>query len=50
MVSDQSVGQGGTNLWYLGGMDYCTTVALYLDIANNDAKVTHHRQANFIQF
>lgn len=37
-------------MWYLGGLDYNTTVALYLDIANSDAKVTHHRQANFIQF
>lgn len=33
-VSDTEIGVGGTNLWYLGGIDKNKSVAVYFDICN----------------
>jgi hypothetical protein len=33
MASETEIGQGGTNSWFLGGIDRCTSIAVYLDLA-----------------
>jgi hypothetical protein len=34
-VSDNEIGIGGTNQWYIGGIDKNKSVAFYFDIVNN---------------
>lgn len=31
-VSEIEIGQGGTSAWYMGGIDRCSTQAIYLDL------------------
>jgi protein transport protein SEC23 len=38
-VSSTEVGAGGTNIWYLGGLDKTKTLAVYFDIVQTEAKV-----------
>lgn len=33
MVAETPIGEGGTNSWYLGGMDRNSTICLMLDLA-----------------
>jgi protein transport protein SEC23 len=39
---------GGTNQWYLGGIDKNKSIAFYYDIVNSVASVAH--QKVFLQF
>jgi hypothetical protein len=39
-VSSTEIGVGGTNQWYLGGIDKTKTLAVYFDIVATDAKTT----------
>jgi hypothetical protein len=34
-VSDAEIGIGGTNSWYMGGIDKNKSIAFYFDIVNN---------------
>ena len=34
-VSDTEIGIGGTNVWYLGGIDKNKSVAVYFDVCNS---------------
>ena len=34
-VSDTEIGQGGTNQWYIGGIDKNKSIAFYFDIVNS---------------
>lgn len=34
-VSDTEIGVGGTNTWYVGGIDKNKSIAFYFDIVNN---------------
>ena len=44
-VSQQEIGVGGTNAWYLGGLTNESTVALYLDVVNDAAQKSQTNQA-----
>jgi len=33
-VSDADIGVGGTNQWYIGGLDRNKSIAFYFDVAN----------------
>lgn len=33
-VSDTEIGYGGTNQWYIGGIDKNKSIAFYYDIVN----------------
>ncbi len=39
-VSAQEVGIGGTNQWYLGGIDSSKSLAVYFDIVSTEVKTT----------
>ena len=39
-VSQTEVGIGGTNQWYIGGMDKTKSLAVYFDIVATEAKTT----------
>lgn len=47
-VSDAEIGIGGTNTWYIGGIDKNKSIAFYFDIVNNAAVQAHHKV--YIQF
>lgn len=38
-MSTTEVGMGGTNHWYMGGMDRTKTLAVFFDIVQTEAKV-----------
>lgn len=40
-VSDTEIGLGGTNSWYIGGIDKNKSIAFYYDIVNSAAATTH---------
>ena len=40
-VSDTEIGLGGTNQWYIGGIDKNKSIAFYYDIVNTQASTTH---------
>mmetsp|Transcript_41155 Transcript_41155/g.62567 ORF Transcript_41155/g.62567 Transcript_41155/m.62567 type:complete len:412 (-) Transcript_41155:621-1856(-) len=42
-VSDTDIGIGGTNQWYLGGLDRSKSIALYFDVANTGNLPQHHK-------
>ena len=48
-VSDQEIGEGGTNAWALGGIDLSTTVAIYFDITNPENSTIAPGKQRFIQ-
>lgn len=33
-ISDNAIGVGGTNRWYIGGIDKNKSIAFYYDIVN----------------
>jgi hypothetical protein len=35
-VSDTEVGAGGSNLWYIGGIDKNKSFVFYYDVLNNN--------------
>ena len=35
-VSDTEVGAGGSNLWYIGGIDKNKSFVFYYDVVNNN--------------
>jgi protein transport protein SEC23 len=49
-VSDLEVGKGATNAWSLGGIDPCTTVAVYFDITNPGNTPMSEDKRRYIQF
>lgn len=36
-VSENEMGIGGTNSWYMGGVDKNKSIAFYFDVTNNAA-------------
>jgi len=46
-VSDNEIGVGRTNSWYIGGLDRNKSIALYFDIVNTGNLPLHHKA--FIQ-
>ena len=42
-VSDTEIGIGGTNTWYIGGIDKNKSIAFYFDIVNNANVQPHHK-------
>jgi protein transport protein SEC23 len=48
-VSEQEIGEGGTNAWAMGGIDPSTTIALYFDIVNPDPKPLPPTKRRYIQ-
>jgi hypothetical protein len=36
-ISENKIGHGGTNTWFLGGIDKNKSIAFYYDIVNNQA-------------
>jgi len=42
-VSDTVIGNGGTNAWYLGGLDSNKSIAFYFDIANTATLPNHYK-------
>ena len=47
-MSDNEVGIGGTNTWYMGGIDKNKSIAFCFDIAGNSVSQPHHKV--YIQF
>jgi protein transport protein SEC23 len=43
MVSATEIGIGGTNSWYMGGLDRNKSIAFYFDIVNTAALPNHHK-------
>jgi len=51
LVSDTEIGQGGTVMWYLGGLDRNTTIAFYLDFPpQNTGKESTAQKQMYMQF
>ncbi|KRW99808.1 Zinc finger, Sec23/Sec24-type [Pseudocohnilembus persalinus] len=44
MVSETEIGQGGTNTWFLGGIDRTTTVTFMLDLNSNAKELQQNNQ------
>ena len=42
-VADADIGIGGTNSWYIGGLDRNKSIAFYFDIANTAALPNHSK-------
>jgi hypothetical protein len=42
-VSDTEIGNGGTNQWYIGGIDKNKSIAFYYDIVNTQTSQTHQK-------
>ena len=42
-VSDTDIGVGGTNSWYMGGLDKNKSVAYFFDIVNTANLPNHHK-------
>ncbi|EGR32706.1 protein transport protein, putative [Ichthyophthirius multifiliis] len=49
MVSEVPIGQGGTNQWYVGGMDRNSTITFLLDLAPQNKEQNSAKRA-FFQF
>ena len=48
-VSDTELGIGGTNQWYIGGIDKNKSIAFYYDIVNSSTATTSHQKV-YLQF
>ena len=48
MVSDEEIGVGQTNSWYIGGLDYNKSIAFYFDIVNTGTLPPQHK--SHVQF
>ena len=42
-VSDSEIGVGGTNAWYIGGLDRNKSIAFYFDVVNTANLALHHK-------
>ena len=42
-VSDTEIGIGGTNQWFIGGLDRNKSIAFYFDIVNTAALANHYK-------
>jgi protein transport protein SEC23 len=50
-LAEEEIGQSGTNAWYIGGVDKCSTIAFYLDlIKSEDEKKPQIANTAFFQF
>lgn len=47
-VSSNEIGVGGTNQWYLGGVDRNKSLAIYFDVVSSEARATCSRV--YLQF
>lgn len=48
-VSDHEVGEGGTNVWAMGGVDLSTTVALYFELVSAEPHAVPATKRRYIQ-
>ena len=42
-VADNEIGIGGTNKWFIGGLDNGKSIAFYFDIVNTSALQDYHK-------
>ena len=49
-VSDSEVGTGGSNLWYIGGIDKNKSFVFYYDVVNNNTANQSAHQKVYLQF
>jgi protein transport protein SEC23 len=48
-VAEVEIGQGGTNVWSMGGIDPSTTVAVYFEVTNPANNALPPTKRRFIQ-
>lgn len=49
-VSETPIGEGGTNVWHLGGMDGRSTLAFFFEVSNTQPGSISHHKRRFTQF
>jgi len=49
-VAENSIGNGGTNAWSIGGIDSNTTLAVYFEITNSATNPLPAHKRRFIQY
>jgi len=49
-VAEVEVGEGGTNVWSMGGLDPSTTLAFYFEVANSQSQALPAHKRRMLQF
>jgi len=50
LQADLEIGESGTNLWYLGGLDRNGSIAFFLDLPANIKDASSQQRSGYIQF